>query len=429
VGVGLRSASLAVSCAPASVAAGQQATCSATVTDTAGGTAQTPAGTVSFSAPGGGLLGAGGSCLLSGSGATASCAVLYTAGSGSAQIQASYAGDGTHSGDQAQIALVVSTPKHPALVTVTCSPGTVLIGARTTCNATVTGSAGSAGSATGTIAFATSGGGGVTGGGPCTLTSGECAVAYTVGPSALGTDTVTAAYSGDLRYDAGSGLTSFAPAPVGQKTATITVVSGTVLIRLPHTHQFIPALAGTHAQPATLAPIKGSTLTLPLGTTVDTTRGTVSLASASTGQARVAPGYGLSTGTFSAGIFAIQQQLADHARHRRRALRRRLITRLQLRTPVGAIVRAGCQRSHPSRRAIVRSLNANTHGAYNVIAYASTTTTTTGGIFDVRDYCRGTFTEVGRGRATVIPTTHAHPHQHPITLGPGQGVIIKGVFR
>jgi hypothetical protein len=73
--------------------------CTATVSDTSPGSATAPAGTVSFSSSGRGVLSAK-QCTLSGSGTSASCTVSYRRPAGvpfkAQTITASYSGDSTH---------------------------------------------------------------------------------------------------------------------------------------------------------------------------------------------------------------------------------------------------------------------------------------------------------------------------------------------
>jgi hypothetical protein len=86
-----------IGCAPNRFASSAATVCRATVTDTAGSGQTTPTGTVSFTTSGTGTF-YGSPCSLSGSGASASCAVLFTAfPRGGRIIAAGYGGDATHS--------------------------------------------------------------------------------------------------------------------------------------------------------------------------------------------------------------------------------------------------------------------------------------------------------------------------------------------
>ena len=107
--------STVVACSPDPAGAGQQTTCTATVTDTAA-TSLTPSGTVSFSSSGAGSF-TSSECTLSGSGASASCAVSYTqAASGQSSITAGYGGDNAHAASSGASALSVTAlaaPRRP----------------------------------------------------------------------------------------------------------------------------------------------------------------------------------------------------------------------------------------------------------------------------------------------------------------------------
>ncbi len=87
--VSQRTSTTTVSCTPLTVSLGQSLSCSARVSDTSPGTPSTPTGTVTFTPSG--------TCILAGSGATASCTTTVTpAMSGTVSISASYAGDTAH---------------------------------------------------------------------------------------------------------------------------------------------------------------------------------------------------------------------------------------------------------------------------------------------------------------------------------------------
>lgn len=103
--------STTVNCVPSAVLINKPTTCTATVTDT-GGFASTPTGKVTFiSRP---MIDLGTfnptTCMLSGTGITASCSVEYTptTGSGTRTIGAIYAGDSSHLGSRGSFALKVA---------------------------------------------------------------------------------------------------------------------------------------------------------------------------------------------------------------------------------------------------------------------------------------------------------------------------------
>jgi hypothetical protein len=112
VTVNERSTATSVRCSPDRVAVGQPSICSATVTDTAGEHAITPAGTIAFASSGPGSF-RDHRCTLAGTGAAASCSVTYAPGSvdtGSHAITATYHGDATHAGSAGNTNLHVTPP-------------------------------------------------------------------------------------------------------------------------------------------------------------------------------------------------------------------------------------------------------------------------------------------------------------------------------
>jgi YVTN family beta-propeller protein len=107
-----RATTTTLSCQQNLLSVGQSTVCTATVTDTAPGTATTPTGTVrmdghtidSFT---------GSPCTLAGSGASSSCQITYTplaAGPGQHTITAYYSGGGTHSPSHGQTTITVTPP-------------------------------------------------------------------------------------------------------------------------------------------------------------------------------------------------------------------------------------------------------------------------------------------------------------------------------
>jgi hypothetical protein len=103
-----------IGCAPNRFASSAATVCRATVTDTAGSGQTTPTGTVSFTTSGTGTF-YGSPCTLSGSGASASCAVLFTSfPRGGRIIGAGYGGDGTHSASSGFTGVSVAVPASTA---------------------------------------------------------------------------------------------------------------------------------------------------------------------------------------------------------------------------------------------------------------------------------------------------------------------------
>ncbi len=102
--------STSVRCYPSTLAPGAVTVCRATVTDTAGSGEPTPTGRVSFTQSGTGRL-YGSPCTLLGSGASAGCAVLFTAfARGWRAIIAGYGGDGQHDASTGATLVSVALP-------------------------------------------------------------------------------------------------------------------------------------------------------------------------------------------------------------------------------------------------------------------------------------------------------------------------------
>jgi hemolysin type calcium-binding protein/Big-like domain-containing protein len=211
-----RSTSTSLSCTPDPVAVGGPTTCTATVSDTDGGTASTPTGTVSFGSSGPGSFSAG-QCTLSGSGASAGCSVTYTndIGSGSQTITGAYGGDAIHADSSGSQAVAVTGPGHPTSTNVSCSPSTVNVEQPSTCTATVTDEVFSVPptTPTGTVGLFPGGPGSFNGTSPCTLSgiggSAQCSATFTPsGPEAGGNTTILASYNGDAVHGVSSGTTS-----------------------------------------------------------------------------------------------------------------------------------------------------------------------------------------------------------------------------
>ncbi|HXD66642.1 MAG TPA: hypothetical protein VNV17_18605 [Solirubrobacteraceae bacterium] len=254
---------------------------------------------------------------------------------------------------------------------------------------------------------------------------------YRLGSHATGTYDVTADYQGDARHLPASVPTSFATTPVAGKAANAAVVSGTVLIELPSAHSFSPLFRGRASPvPGVVSPIKGATVAVPMGSTVDTTKGTLHLASAASYSAPKSGPPMLQNATLSASIFTIEQMTAKQARaHLKHG--RRLFgippMNLHLRTPHGATARARCHRTGSPGKGTVRAISGTAKGVFRTIG-ANSITTVENATWIVSDRCDGTLTEVGRGKATVTPIHPTHKHERPVTITAGQGVLIKGRF-
>jgi hypothetical protein len=199
-----RPTSTSVTCGALTV--GVPGNCTATVTDTGGGTPTTPTGTVSWGSSPAGTF-APSQCTLTPTATpgVATCSVGFTPSSaGSNTITASYGGSLTHNGSQGQTTVQVA--KRSTRTTVTCTPTTARVGESTTCTATVTDtSGGTATTPTGSVSWSSDGPGGFASS-SCTLdASGSCSVTYT--PSAVGdgSHAITGSYGGDATHLTSSG--------------------------------------------------------------------------------------------------------------------------------------------------------------------------------------------------------------------------------
>jgi hypothetical protein len=369
--------------------------------------------------------------MLAGSGAAESCAVPLTPSVlGAAQVTATYSGDAAHAGASDLTSLGVAQGPQGG-ITAQCAPGTVAPGTSTTCTATVDGASPPA---TGSVAFTVKGATAVSGGDRCTLhpagSSAACAVTYKLGSDATGTYNVTAAYGGDVKHPAAGTPTSFATTPVAGEAVNATVVSGTVLIELPSAHSFSPLIAHSGSPIPVVGPIKGATVAVPMGSTVDTTKGRLQVATAASYTEPIDKPPTLQNATLSSSIFTIQQMTAEQARrHLQHGKRLSGVppTNLSLRTPAGATRKARCRRAGAPGKGIVRAISGTAKGLFRTVA-ANSITTIRNATWIVSDRCDGTLTEVGRGSATVTPTHPTHQHERPVVVGAGQGVLIKGRF-
>jgi hypothetical protein len=201
--------------------------------------------------------------------------------------------------------------------------------------------------------------------------------------------------------------------PVAGVSTVVEQVSGEVFVKLP------PGAAGAHASqaaPPGFVPLKG-VATIPMGSTLDTTKGQVAITSAAEFRNRRKGRLRTQSGTFQAAIFTIKQR---RARARARRGPRRPTTDLVLRTPPNA--EQACAASRPSgAKGVVRTISGTTiKGQFRTVGAASTTTVSSA-TFVVSDRCNGTLTEVGRGRASVFDKARGQT----VTVGPGQAYLAR----
>ena len=211
----LDSTSTTLSPSPASATTGGTVTLTATVTDS-GASPSSPTGSVSWSDGGAGGSFSQSTCTLSSSSSSASaCQTVYTAPSTAATvtISGSYFGDPGHSSSSGSASLTVSAPAlHSTAMGVSPNPSSVTAGGSMTFTASVTDIASSPTVPSGTISWSDGGKGGSFSSPTCSLQSAgaatsSCQVTYTA-PSAAGSVTITASYSGDPIHSTSSGTSS-----------------------------------------------------------------------------------------------------------------------------------------------------------------------------------------------------------------------------
>ncbi len=310
---------------------------------------------------------------------------------------------------------VTLTVLRGARLKVSCTPSVFTPGSPTTCTVTVTDTTpGTPSTPTGTVTFTSSGGsfGHVTEAATplnqtsCTLAgtgaSASCSVSYT--PTTLGTNPVRVSYAGDPTLAADIGSTSIASAPVAGVTAALTTTQGMVLVDTP--------AGGSQPGPAT-----GSTISIPVGTTVDARKGTLSLVTAADSKGARSHHRRTQSALLRGAIFLIKQQRA-HARARRHPVN------LLLKTASGAVKAAHCHRTGAPGKGVVRSLTGVVKGLYATVGAASTATVQSGS-YTVTDRCDGTLTSVRRGRATVTVGSKVHHGPRHVTLHAGQSYLAR----
>ena len=211
-----------VSCDPGVLSPPESTTCTATVEDTGGSDAITPGGEVEFSVEFLRDGSSGGfdhtSCTLepvANVDGHASCQVVYTpdgpitAGAGTHRIKGTYPGDAFHTGSAGSDDVVAI---NPTKTSVSCEPGSVVVGEATTCTASVEDISDEATPVEGKVSFSTDSDGQFTPAASCTLAfkAGEgtsCQVTYTPRGVGSGSHRVTASYDGDVEHASSPGST------------------------------------------------------------------------------------------------------------------------------------------------------------------------------------------------------------------------------
>src|SRR3989441_490136 len=233
VTVGTRATTTVVTCSPASVAVGQQVTCTVFFKDNISpGTASTPAGSVVVSNNGNavGTFSACSSPLTVVNATTASCTATVTPSTtGSIIGSATYTpSDNVHSGSSGTSNTVNVGGTRATVIVVTCSPASVVVGQQVTCTADVNDvAAGTRSTPVGTVSF--SNGGSAT---PLGAFSGTCVsfnatdsrCTATITPTSTGNIIDSSSYTATDGVHSNSGPATSNTVTVGTR-ATSTVVT------------------------------------------------------------------------------------------------------------------------------------------------------------------------------------------------------------
>ena len=207
----------ALSCDPATVQLLVASTCTVTVEDIAADAASAPSGEITFQSDSLGTFTGQGKCGLSplASGPRSSCQLIYTPSEGADvhHLLASYEGSAQHRRSQGQANLTIGAADATA-TTLACQPDSLLVGAATTCTATVADDADAAAVIGGQVSFSSDGEGLFGDGARCTLAvpggggPASCQLTYTPSAVGLGSHQLTASYLGQPGHRPSQGSTS-----------------------------------------------------------------------------------------------------------------------------------------------------------------------------------------------------------------------------
>jgi hypothetical protein len=195
--------------------------------------------------------------------------------------------------------------------------------------------------------------------------------------------------------------------PKPGETSIVKVVSGEVFVKLPARRSL--GFDGLRAplQFSDFVPLKGAA-SIPLGATVDTTRGEVAIDSAANSFSAADRRAKRQTARIRAALFLLKQKRA-------KARSSSISTDVSLLSPPGAEARCA---GAPRKGTIVRTISLVVKGFYRTLGGASTSTARSA-TFNTTDRCDGTLTEVGRGKVTMTVK------KQKVTVKAGQAYLVK----
>lgn len=222
-----RPAATSIACRPASVAAGETSSCTASIENIDAGGA-TPTGTVSFTSDSAGTFSGGGACTLAPTVTTgvASCQISYTptgVGSGTHKVTGSYGADSAHAASDGTTSMGVTAAFTSTAVS--CQPAALVVRDSTQCTVTVDDTMAGL-MPSGSVRFTSGSGGSFSNGGSCTLVAtalpaaASCRIRYTPTAVGSGTHSIIARYSGDAAHAGSQGTETLA---VDRATTSTTV--------------------------------------------------------------------------------------------------------------------------------------------------------------------------------------------------------------
>jgi hypothetical protein len=193
------------------------------------------------------------------------------------------------------------------------------------------------------------------------------------------------------------------------ETSVVRVLSGEVFVKLPTRTRL--GFDGLRAplQAGGFQPLKGAAA-IPLGATVDTTRGEVAIDSAANSFPASDRRARRQQARLRAALFRLTQKRA-------KARSAAIPTDVGLLSPPGAEARCA---GTPAKGTAVRTLSMVVKGYYRTLGGASTATARSA-TFNTTDRCDGTLTEVGKGRVTLA----VKARKRPVVVRAGQAYLVK----